>query len=69
LIAIGAVFGVAAALALSRLMASLMYGVSPTDPATLIVVALVLSAVGLLASFVPGRRATRIDPAAALRAE
>lgn len=69
LIAIGALLGVAVALALSRFIASLMYGVSTTDPATVIVVVLVLSAVGLLASLIPGRRATRVDPAAALRAE
>jgi ABC-type antimicrobial peptide transport system permease subunit len=69
LIAIGAALGVAAALALSRFMGSLMYGVSATDPATIIAAALVLSAVGLLASYVPGRRAAKVDPAASLRAE
>lgn len=67
LIAIGVVVGVAAILALSRFAASVVYGVSTLDPATLIAVALVLSAVGLLASYVPARRATVVDPVAALR--
>ena len=69
LTAIGVALGTAVALALSRLVSGLVYGVSTTDPATLIVVVVVLSAVGLLASYVPARRATRIDPATAVRAE
>jgi predicted permease len=69
LTAIGAVVGAAATLALSKFMASVIYGVSTTDPATLIAVALVLSAVGLVASYVPARRATMVDPAVALRTE
>ena len=69
LTAMGLVVGTAATLALSRFMASVVHGVSTADPATFIAVALVLSAVGLVASYVPARRATRVDPVAALRAE
>ncbi len=67
--AIGVVVGAAATLALSRYMASVVYGASTTDPATLFAVALVLAAVGLLASYVPARRATRVDPVSALSAQ
>jgi len=66
---LGVVAGVAAVLALSRFMSSLLYGVSTNDPTTLVVVAVLLSIVGLVASYVPARRATRIDPVAALRTE
>jgi predicted permease len=68
LTAAGAVVGAAATFALSRFVASLVYGVSTADPTTMIVVALVLAAVGLLASYVPARRAAKVDPASALRA-
>jgi predicted permease len=68
LTAAGAVVGAAATLALSRFVASLVYGVSTADPTTMIVVALLLAAVGLLASYVPARRAAKVDPATALRA-
>ncbi len=64
---IGAVAGAGATLALSRYMASTVYGVSTADPATLVVVALVLSAVCLLASYVPARRASARNPVAALK--
>jgi len=66
---LGAALGVASALALTRLMASLLFGISPTDPATFVLTALLLPAVAVLASFVPARRATRVDPMIALRAE
>jgi putative ABC transport system permease protein len=65
----GAVFGVLGALALTRLMGSLLFGVSPTDPMTFFVTALALPAVAVLASFIPARRATRVDPMIALRCE
>jgi predicted permease len=69
MIALGVVVGVAVVLALSRFMSSLLYGVSTNDPITLIVVAVLLSFVGLVASYVPARQAARVDPVAALRAE
>jgi predicted permease len=65
----GVVIGVAAGLALSRYMATLIYGVKTWDPATFISVVLVLTAVGLLASYIPARRAMRVDPMVALRYE
>ena len=66
---VGAICGLAAALAGSRLLTTMLFEVSPTDPATLIGVSLLLLAVALLAAYLPARRATRIDPARALRAE
>jgi putative ABC transport system permease protein len=65
----GAAAGLVGALALTRLMSSLLYGVGASDPATFLAVSLVLGAVALAASYLPARRATRIDPLAALRCE
>jgi len=62
----GVAVGLAASAALTRLMASLLYGVSPLDPVTFGLVALALTAVALLASWVPARRAARVDPMEAL---
>jgi putative ABC transport system permease protein len=68
-ILIGVAIGLAAALALSRLVASLVFGVRPTDPLTFTVVALLLVAVGIVANTLPAYRATRIEPVRALREE
>jgi putative ABC transport system permease protein len=66
---IGLAIGIAAALALGRVMAGLLYGVTPNDPATLVSVALFLAAVAMLATYLPARRATRVHPMVALRTE
>ncbi len=66
---LGVGIGVAAGLALTRLLASFLYGISAYDPATFLVVASLLIAVSAAASFFPARRATRVDPIIALRYE
>jgi putative ABC transport system permease protein len=63
----GVAFGIGGALALTRLMKSLLFHTSATDPATYVGIALLFVAVALLASYIPARRAKRIDPMAALR--
>jgi putative ABC transport system permease protein len=63
----GVAVGVAVALAVTRLLATMLYGVEATDPATLITVTFVVTMVALLATLIPGRRASRIDPLEALR--
>ncbi|MGO8734115.1 MAG: FtsX-like permease family protein [Terriglobia bacterium] len=69
LAAIGTAVGLRAAPGLTRLMASLLSGVRPADPATLALVSLLLGGIALLACYIPAWRATRIDPMVALRYE
>jgi putative ABC transport system permease protein len=66
---IGSAIGIAGGLSLSRLMASQLYGVGPTDPITFVAVAALLMLVSLAASYLPARRAMRVEPTAALRYE
>jgi putative ABC transport system permease protein len=69
LVVIGVAFGLAGAFALTRLMTTLLFGVTPTDGLTIFVVSAVLIAVAILACLIPARRATRVDPLVALRYE
>jgi putative ABC transport system permease protein len=65
----GVALGVAGALAITRVLDRLLFGVKPNDPATIVAVAALLACVALVAAVVPARRATRVDPMVALRAE
>jgi len=66
---IGLVLGLIGALFVSRVLVGMLYGISPTDPLTFTGVSIVLLVVALLACLIPARRATRVDPIVALRAE
>src|SRR5262249_28333231 len=69
LAAAGVVLGIAGALATTPLMASLLFGVAPTDPRTFGSIAAILLATAIAGSYVPARRATRVDPMISLRSE
>jgi ABC-type antimicrobial peptide transport system permease subunit len=66
---VGGVLGLAGAIAAGRLLTSQLFGVTSADPATLIAVVAGFGLVALLASYIPARRATRLDPLRALRAD
>jgi predicted permease len=69
LVCLGVAAGIAAAYGASRLVASMLFGLSPTDPVTYGSVAVILVAIALIASFLPARRASRVDPMIAFRAD
>jgi putative ABC transport system permease protein len=69
LTALGLAAGIVAAIAATRLLSTLLFGVSPLDPTTFIAVSALLATVALLASYVPTRRAASVDPMVALREE
>jgi putative ABC transport system permease protein len=66
---LGVAMGTAGALALGRVLSSLIYEVKPTDPITFLVVTALLAVIALLASIIPAYRATKVDPMVALRYE
>ena len=68
-VGVGVLLGIAGALASARMITGLLFGIGPADPLALLGAALVLGAVSLVATLLPARRAARVDPVVALRAE
>jgi putative ABC transport system permease protein len=68
-VAIGLIVGLAGSLLLTRTMRSMLFEISPNDPITIVGIALLLLLIAMLASYIPARRATRVDPMIALRYE
>ena len=69
LAAIGIALGIGVAVVVTRVMSAFLFGVGPTDPMTYAIVSTALAAVALFATYLPARRASRVDPIVALRAE
>ena len=66
---VGLLIGLAGALFLARFLTSVLYGITPTDPQTFVLVSVLLAAVAVFAGYIPARRATKVDPMVALRYE
>jgi ABC-type antimicrobial peptide transport system permease subunit len=64
---LGVILGLAASIALGRLISSILFQISPTDPVALIISSLIMGTTALIAGYLPARRASRVDPAVALR--
>jgi Mg/Co/Ni transporter MgtE len=69
LVLVGIVVGVGLALGLTRVISALLFGVTPTDPPTFLIVAVALALVACVACYIPARRATKLDPLVSLRYE
>jgi predicted permease len=69
LVALGVIFGILGSVAITRLLSGFLFGIQPTDPITFLAVPLLLATIALLASYIPARRATKVDPMIALRYE
>ena len=69
LLGMGVAIGVGGALVLTRFLSSFLYGIRPADPVTFVGVVIILTGIGLLASYIPARRAVMVDPVSTLRSD